>query len=83
MRSSCRRSFAASSSTRAQIGLPPSSLYAEHLTLVYRDEPLAQYRVAYQPDQRRLKTVTPEQLFETPYRSSQPAPPFPLDAVGT
>ena len=40
-------------------------LYAEHLTLVYRDEPLAQYRVAYQPDQRRLKTVTPEQLFET------------------
>jgi transposase len=35
-------------------------LYAEHLTLVFRDEPLAQYRVAYQPDQRRLKTVTPE-----------------------
>jgi hypothetical protein len=46
-------------------------LYAEHLTLVYRDEPLAQYRVAYQPDQRRLQTVTPEQLFETPHRSPQ------------
>ena len=46
-------------------------LYAEHLTLVYRDEPLAQYRVTYQPDQRRLQTVTPEQLFETPYRSPQ------------
>ena len=35
-------------------------LYAEHLTLVYQDEPLAQYRVAYQPDQRRLQMVTPE-----------------------
>jgi putative transposase len=46
-------------------------LYAEHLALVYRDEPLAQYRVAYQPDQRRLKAVTPEHLFETPHRSPQ------------
>jgi hypothetical protein len=46
-------------------------LYAEHLTLVYQDEPLARYRVAYQPDQRRLQTVTPEQLFETPHRSPQ------------
>jgi putative transposase len=47
-------------------------LYAEHLTLVYRDEPLARYRVTYQPDQRRLQTVTPEQLCETPHRSPQP-----------
>lgn len=46
-------------------------LYAEQLTLVYRDEPLAQYRVAYQPDQRRLKAVTLAQLFETPHRSPQ------------
>lgn len=46
-------------------------LYAEHLTLVYPDEPLAQYRVAYQPDQRRLKAVAPEQLFETAHRSPQ------------
>lgn len=46
-------------------------LYAEHLTLVYEDEPLAQYRVAYQPDQRRIKAVTPAQLFETPHRSPQ------------
>jgi hypothetical protein len=46
-------------------------LYAEHLTFVYRDEPLAQYRVTYQPDQRRLQTVTPEHLFETPHRSPQ------------
>jgi hypothetical protein len=46
-------------------------LYAEHLNLVYQDEPLAQYRVAYQPDQRRLQMVTPEQLFETPHHSPQ------------
>jgi hypothetical protein len=45
-----------------------------HLTLVYRDEPLAQYRVTYQLDQRRLKAVTPEQLFETPHRSPPPPP---------
>ena len=47
-------------------------LYGEHLTLVYQDEPLAQYRVVYQPDQRRLQMVTPEQLCETPHRSPQP-----------
>ncbi len=47
-------------------------LYAEYLTLVYRDEPLAQYRVTYQPDQCRLQTVTPEQLFETPHQLPQP-----------
>lgn len=47
-------------------------LYAEHLTLVFRDEPLAQYRVTYQPAKRRLKTVAEERLFETPYRSPQP-----------
>jgi len=46
-------------------------LYAEHLTLVYEDEPLAQYRVIYQPDQRRLKAVRSEQLFETAHRSPQ------------
>ena len=46
-------------------------LYAEHLTLVYRDEPLAQYRVTYQPDQRRLQTVAPVHLFETPHQSPQ------------
>ena len=52
--------------------------YAEHLTLVFRDEPLAQYRVAYQPATRRLTTVTEERLFETPHRS----PPPPLWAWG-
>ncbi len=41
-------------------------LYAEHLTLVFKDEPLAQYRVAYQPDKRHLKAVTEA------HRSPQP-----------
>jgi len=60
----------------AERGLPGQPvavwLYAEHLTLVYQDEPLAQYRVSYQPDKRRLKGVTEERLFETPHRSPQP-----------
>jgi len=46
-------------------------LYAEHLTLVYNDEPLARYRVTYQPDKRRLQSVTPKERFATPYRSPQ------------
>lgn len=46
-------------------------LYAEHLTLVYRDEPLAHYQVTYQRDKRRLESVTPKDRFETPYRSPQ------------
>jgi hypothetical protein len=49
-------------------------LYAEHLTLVYQDEPLARYRVTYQPDQRRLQSVAPTERFETPYRSPQEPP---------
>ncbi len=59
----------------AERGLPGEPvavwLYAEHLTLVYRDEPLAQYRVTYQPDKRRLKAVTEERRFETPHQSPQ------------
>ncbi len=47
-------------------------LYAEHLTLVYKDEPLAQYRVTYQPDKRHLKAITDPHLLETPHRSPQP-----------
>src|SRR5215211_9110246 len=46
-------------------------LYAEHLTLVDNDEPLARYRVTYQPDKRRLQSVTPKERFATPYRSPQ------------
>jgi len=48
----------------AERGLPGQQdavwLYAEHLTMVYRDEPLAQYQVAYQPDKRHLKAVVKE-----------------------
>jgi putative transposase len=47
-------------------------LYAERLTLVFQDEPLAQYRVTYQPGKRRLKAVTEERLFDTPHRAPQP-----------
>ncbi len=46
-------------------------LYGEHLTVEFADEPLAQYRVTYQPDKRHLKTVTDPHLFETPHHSSQ------------
>jgi len=47
-------------------------LYGEHLTVEFADEPLAQYRVAYQPDRRHLREVDDPHLFETPHRSSQP-----------
>jgi hypothetical protein len=47
-------------------------LYGEHLTIAFADEPLAQYGVTCQPDQRHLATVTHERLFETPYWSPQP-----------
>ena len=46
-------------------------LSGESLTVAFADEPLAQYAVAYQPDQRHVAQVTEQQLFETPYRSPQ------------
>ncbi len=46
-------------------------LYAEHLTRADNDEPLAQYRVTYQPDKRRFQNVTPKERFVTAYRSPQ------------
>ncbi len=46
-------------------------MYGETLTLEYADEPLAQYRVRYQPDKAHLRAVESPQLFETPYRSPQ------------
>ncbi len=50
-------------------------LYGETLTLEYADEPLAQYRVRYQPDKAHLRTVEAPLLFETPYQSPQlPSP---------
>lgn len=46
-------------------------LYAEHLTVEFADEPLAQYHVRYAPDKKHLKDVTVVQLFDTPHRSTQ------------
>lgn len=46
-------------------------LYGEHLTVEFADEPLAQCRVTYQPDRRRLQTVGEPQLSETPRRSAE------------
>ena len=46
-------------------------LYRENLTVAFADEPLAEYRVTYQPDHHRLKTVTDAEIFETPFRSPQ------------
>jgi putative transposase len=53
-------------------------LYAEHLTVAFADEPLAQYHVAYQPDRKHLRAVAEPRLFETPFRSPQ----LPLWALG-
>lgn len=46
-------------------------LYGKHLTVEFADEPLARYRITYQPDKRHLKAVTDQHLFETPHRSPQ------------
>ncbi len=46
-------------------------LYRENLTVAFVDEPLAEYRVRYQPDRYQLKVVTDAQIFETPFRSPQ------------
>ncbi len=49
-------------------------LYAETLTIEFADEPVAQYKVRYQPDKAHLLSVEEPRLFETPYRSA----PLPL-----
>ena len=46
-------------------------LYAETLTIEFADEPLAQYRVRYQPDKAHLLAVEQPMVFETPYQSAQ------------
>ncbi len=46
-------------------------LYGETLTIAFADEPLARYRVRYQPDKQQLRTVEEPYLFETPYRAAQ------------
>ncbi len=40
--------------------------------MAYADEPLAEYRVRYQPDRKHLLDVAEPRLFETPFRSPQP-----------
>ncbi|MDQ6602367.1 MAG: hypothetical protein M3Z19_06525 [Chloroflexota bacterium] len=44
-------------------------LYGETLTIEFADEPLARYRVRYQPDKKHLRTVEEPQAYETPFRS--------------
>jgi putative transposase len=46
-------------------------LYGENLTVHFAEEPLAQYKVAYASDGKRLRRVTDPRLFETPFRSPQ------------
>jgi len=41
------------------------------LTIEFADEPLAQYKVRYQPDKAHLLAVEEGRLFETPYQSPQ------------
>lgn len=53
-------------------------LYGPQLTVEHRDEPLAQFQVAYAPGKRLFKAVAPLRLFETPFRSPQ-SWLFPLD----
>ena len=53
-------------------------LYGPQLTVEHRDEPLAQFQVAYAPGKRLFKAVTLLRTYETPFRSPQPLL-FPLD----
>ncbi len=53
-------------------------LYGPQLTVEHRDEPLAQFQVAYAPGKRLFKAVTLLRLFETPFHAPQPWL-FPLD----
>jgi putative transposase len=46
-------------------------LAPDALTLAYEEEPLAHYRVTYEPDGRHLRTVTEPRLFRTRHRSPQ------------
>lgn len=48
-------------------------LYGETLTIAFADEPLARYRVRYQPDTKHLQAVEEPQVYETPFRSPQRA----------
>jgi putative transposase len=47
-------------------------LFGEVLTVAFADDTLAQYRVSYEPDERRIKALTEPRLFETRHPSPQP-----------
>lgn len=47
-------------------------LYGPQSIVVHRDEPLAQFEVAYVPGKRQLKTSALLRLLEAPFRSPQP-----------
>lgn len=53
-------------------------LYGPQLTVEHRDEPLAQFQIAYAPGKRLFNAVTLLRTFATPFRSPQPLL-FPLD----
>src|SRR5512135_235080 len=46
-------------------------LSKEHLTVEYGDEPLSQYAVQYQPDEKHLRDIREPRHFETRYRTPQ------------
>jgi hypothetical protein len=46
-------------------------LYGENPTVHFADEPLAQYKVSYERDQKALKAVTDPRLLETQFQSPQ------------
>jgi hypothetical protein len=46
-------------------------LYGENLAVHFAEEPLAQFKVSYERDQKGLKTITDARLFETQFRSPQ------------
>ncbi len=46
-------------------------LSKEHLTVEFGDEPLSQYAVQYQPDEKHVRNIREPSHFETRYRSPQ------------
>jgi putative transposase len=46
-------------------------LSKEHLTIEFGDEPLSQYAVQYQPDEKHLRALVEPRRFETRYQSPQ------------
>lgn len=46
-------------------------LSREHMTVEFGDEPLSQYAVQYQPDEKHVRMIVEPHRFETRYRSPQ------------